>query len=112
MSCEKSTEVGTGVMARMELWIRDVAEEGPIKACMELWRMGPGVVSALACRRKCGRKKSYPGTSLVVECLRICLAVQWTQVPSQVWELKSHMPWNNLSPQTSTRIPQLDSPCS
>ena len=33
MSCEKSTEVGAGVMARMEaVDLRDVAEEGPIKA--------------------------------------------------------------------------------
>ena len=33
MNCDKSTEVGPGVMARMEaVDPRDVAEEGPTKA--------------------------------------------------------------------------------
>ena len=33
------------------------------------------------------------GTSLVVQWLRICLAMQKTQVQPLVRELKSHMPW-------------------
>ena len=36
-------------------------------------------------------KLSYPGTSLVVQWLRICLAMQGTRVQSLVGELRSHI---------------------
>ena len=40
-------------------------------------------------------KQDNVGTSLVVQWLRIHLAMQGTQVLSLVWELRSHMPWSN-----------------
>ena len=41
------------------------------------------------------KKKS--GTSLVVQWLRICLAIPGAQVRFLVGELKSRMPWSNWS---------------
>ena len=41
------------------------------------------------------KKQNSVGTSLVVQRLRICLAMQGTQVQSLVWELRSHMLWSN-----------------
>ena len=38
------------------------------------------------------KKKGSQETSLVVQCLRICLAMQGTWVQSLVRELRSHMP--------------------
>ena len=35
------------------------------------------------------------GTSLVVQWLRICLAIQRTEVQYLIWELRSHKPWGN-----------------
>jgi len=40
------------------------------------------------------RNRSY-GTSLVVQWLRMCLAMQGTQVQSLVGELRSYMLWGN-----------------
>ena len=40
-------------------------------------------------------KDPLQGTSLVVQWLRICLAVQGTQVQSLVGELRYHMPQSN-----------------
>ena len=36
-----------------------------------------------------------PGTSLMVQWLRICLAMQGTWVESLEGELRSYMPWSN-----------------
>ena len=58
--------------------------------------MGPGVVSVLACRRKCGRKKSHPGTSLVVQCLRIRSAVDTGSIPG--WGTKIPQALEQLKP--------------
>ena len=45
------------------------------------------------------------GTSLVVQGLRICLAMQGTQVRSLVRKLRSHMTkWDKLSLHASTRV--------
>ena len=52
-------------------------------------------------------KLSYPGTSLVVQWLRICLAMQGTRVQSLVGELRSHMLSNKEAPAS-----QLLSPCT
>ena len=41
------------------------------------------------------KRKIILGTSLVVQWLRICPAMQGTQVPSLIGELRSHMPWDN-----------------
>ena len=43
-------------------------------------------------------KLSYPGTSLVVQWLRICLAMQGTRVQSLVGELRSHILQNKEAP--------------
>ena len=40
-------------------------------------------------------KRLFPGTSLVVQGLRIHLAMQRAWVQSLVVELRSHMPWSN-----------------
>ena len=40
-------------------------------------------------------KIPFPGTSLVVQWLRICAAMQRMWVHSLVGELRSHMPWDN-----------------
>ena len=45
------------------------------------------------------------GMSLVVQWLRLCLAMQGTQVRSLVWEPRSHMPRNSWA-----HTPQLESP--
>ena len=39
--------------------------------------------------------KGIPGTSLVVQWLRIYLAMQQTWVRSLVGELRPHIPWGN-----------------
>ena len=39
------------------------------------------------------------GTSLVVQWLRICLAMQGAQVQSLVGELRSHMLWSLCTPE-------------
>ena len=49
--------------------------------------------------------KKITGISLVVQWLRIHLAMQGTQVQSLVGELRSHMPWSN-----SAHMPSLSSP--
>ena len=41
------------------------------------------------------KKKSTNGSSLVIQWLRIRLAMQRTGVQSLVRELRSHMPWSN-----------------
>ena len=48
-------------------------------------------------RAKTKKQQKKPGdeTSLVVQWLRMCLAMQRTQVQSLVWELRSHMLWGN-----------------
>ena len=52
-------EVGSGVVARMEaVGQRDMAEECPIEGLHGAVGRGPGVASVLACRKRCGRKKS------------------------------------------------------
>ena len=54
------------------------------------------------------------GLFLVVQWLRICLAMQRTWVQSFVRELRSHMPWNNQTcvlqlkgPRTTTESPSV-----
>ena len=58
-----------------------------------------------------------PGTSLVVQWLRICLPMQGTRVRSLVGELRSHMPWNSRATTTEpecsgAHVPQLERPCT
>lgn len=52
-------EMGAGVVARMQaVDQRDMAEEWPIEGLHGAVGRGPGVASVLACRKRCGRKKS------------------------------------------------------
>ena len=59
-------------------------------------------------------KMMLPGTSLVVQWLRICLLMQKMQVRFLVGKLRSHMPWGNEAHAASTEpMPQLErSPCN
>ena len=50
-----------------------------------------------------GYKQLRSGTSTAVQWLRICLAMQWTQVPSLAGELRSHTPWGNSAPMPQLR---------
>ena len=51
--------------------------------------------------------KRLPGTSLVVQWLRLCFPMQNSWVQSLVGELRSHVPRDN-----EARAPQLESPCA
>ena len=51
------------------------------------------------------KEKELPGTSLVLQWLRICLPMQGTQVQTLVGNLRSHMLGSN-----ETLVPPLESP--
>ena len=50
-------------------------------------------------------RKAVERTFRVIQCLRICLVMKGTQVLFLVRELRSHMPWGQLSPHTTTTEP-------
>ena len=77
----------------------------PKPLCLSPVNQITGLITGYMC--PVANKNESPGTSLVVQWLRICLPMQGTQVRSLVGELRSHMPRGN-----EARAPQLLSPCA